>query len=245
MRLFGLIGYPLGHSFSKNYFSKKFENEGIEDCAYELFPVENIEKLPAILKANPQLQGLNVTIPYKREVLKYLNNNRVPEGLEACNCIVIGKGELTGYNTDVTGFERSFLEKWNPWQNKALILGAGGAAAAVIFVFKKLGISYLVAGRTKKAGVDFIYEELTGELIADTPVIVNCTPLGMYPKSETCPPILFKAVSDKHYLFDLVYNPVKTLFLAEGEKRGATIENGLNMLIYQAEEGWRIWNEAR
>lgn len=245
MRLFGLIGYPLGHSFSKNYFTKKFEREGISGCTYELFPIENIGKLPALLADNPQLEGLNVTIPYKREVLPFLTENHIPAGLDACNCIIIKRGKLSGYNTDVVGFEKSFSAKWKPQQNKALVLGTGGAASAVIFVLKKLGITYKTVGRSLKNGVDILYQQLDEAIIADYPVIINCTPVGTYPKVDECPPIPYTGIAPGHYLFDLVYNPAKTLFLQKGEERGATIENGYDMLVFQAEEAWRIWNEEK
>lgn len=245
MRLFGLIGFPLGHSFSKNYFTEKFLQEGITGCSYELFPLNGISELPGLLTANPSLEGLNITIPYKKEVLPLLTQSFIPQGLEACNCVVIKETKLIGYNTDVVGFEKSFLEHWKPSHRKALILGAGGAAEAVKFVFGKLQISYKVVGRTYKKGIDLLFNELTPGVIEENLVIVNCTPLGTYPKVEEYPPIPYDAVTPGHYFFDLVYNPSKTLFLQKAAGRGAIIENGYNMLVYQAEEAWRIWNDPR
>jgi shikimate dehydrogenase len=245
MRLFGLIGYPLGHSFSKTYFTEKFLREGIKDCSYELFPIKNISELPGLINANPSLEGLNITIPYKKEVLPFLTRSQIPAGLEACNCIVLDKGSIIGYNTDVAGFEKSFLDHWRPFQKQALILGGGGAAEAVKFVFQKLGISYLVAGRSPKKGIDILFSDISPALLLESPIIVNCTPLGTYPKIEEFPPIPYEAITSSHFLFDLVYNPSKTVFLTMGEKQGAIIENGYNMLVYQAEEAWRIWNEKQ
>ena len=242
MRLFGLIGYPLGHSFSKNYFTKKFEEGGIADCRYELFPITSISDLPGLLQANPNLEGLNITIPYKKDVLSYLAENRLPAGLAACNCISIRDARLTGYNTDVVGFEKSLLAQWKPHHNKSLVLGAGGASAAVVFVLKKLGIIYKVVGRNNKPGIDLTYNALNADLVKDHPLIINTTPLGTYPNVEECPLLPYEAITDQHYLFDLVYNPAQTLFLQKGEDQGAIIQNGYDMLVYQAEEAWRIWN---
>ena len=245
MRLFGLIGFPLSHSFSKNYFSKKFIEEGITDCRYELFPLASIKELPALLQDNPGLKGLNVTIPYKREVLAFLTDNNLPKGLDACNCININNGKLTGYNTDVAGFEKSFVIKLKAHHTSALVLGTGGAAAAVIFVLKKLGIDYKVVSRKHQAGVDFTYSELNEKIITEVPVIINTTPLGTYPKVEEYPLLPYQFLSEKHYLFDLVYNPAITSFLRKGEEQGAQIQNGYDMLVFQAEEAWRIWNSKQ
>lgn len=242
MRLFGLIGFPLSHSFSKNYFSKKFIEEGIEGCRYELFPIEDIRELPALLQNNSTLEGLNVTIPYKREVIPFLTNNELPQGLDACNCISIKHGKLTGYNTDVVGFEKSFIVKLLPHHTSALVLGTGGAAAAVIFVLKKLGIDYRIVSRKHNANMHYTYDELNGDVISEFPIIINTTPLGTYPKVEEYPQLPYDVLSDKHYLFDLVYNPAVTTFLSKGAEQGAQVQNGYDMLVYQAEEAWRIWN---
>jgi len=245
MRLFGLIGYPLGHSFSKSYFSKKFEEEAITDCRYELFPLRSIGELPSLLNSNPGLKGLNVTIPYKRDVLPYLSASQIPAGLDACNCISIDHGKLTGYNTDVIGFEKSFTSRLQPHHTNALVLGTGGAASAVIFVFKKLGIEYKVVSRNYKPGVDYIYEDLDEEVIQRHPVIINTTPLGTYPDVEKYPLLPYPLISFRHYLFDLVYNPATTLFLQKGAEQGAIIQNGYDMLVFQAEAAWSIWNAVK
>lgn len=243
MRQFGLIGYPLGHSFSKKYFTEKFEREQIADCSYELFPIPHIGELPALVNEHPFLHGLNVTIPYKQQVLSYLSSaDNMPVGLNACNCIRIENNKLIGYNTDVVGFEKSFITHLQPWHTAALVLGNGGAAAAVMYVLKKLGISYKVVSRQLHAGSHLTYDDITPSVLESFPVIINTTPLGTYPKTSEFPPLPYQ-VSDQHYFFDLVYNPAKTAFLQKGEERGAAIQNGYDMLVYQAEEAWRIWNE--
>jgi len=242
MRLFGLIGYPLSHSFSKKYFTDKFESEGIAGCFYELFPLPTIEALPPLLQKYPELEGLNVTIPYKLQVLAYLDESKIPAGLNACNCINITGGRLTGYNTDVTGFELSLLPLLRSWHKKALVLGNGGATAAVVFVLKKLGIDFDIVSRKKHDHSTLTYRDINKKIIADCYLIINTTPLGMQPDTGSCPDIPYQFITDRHLLYDLVYNPAKTLFLQQGEERGAAIKNGEEMLILQAEESWRIWN---
>lgn len=242
MRLYGLIGYPLSHSFSKKYFTEKFEREGLNDCRYELFPLSSIGELPQLLKDHPDLRGLNVTIPYKEQVLSYLNaENELVKAIRACNCIDIRNGQLKGYNTDVLGFERSLLEQWQPYHKKALILGTGGVSKAVQFILKKIGMSCRYVSR--KPGVNnFSYEQLTPSVMEEYTLIVNTTPLGMYPNITEAPPIPYQALTPRHYLFDMVYNPERTLFLRMGEERGAVIKNGYDMLEIQADESWKIWN---
>ncbi|HEY6503141.1 MAG TPA: shikimate dehydrogenase [Chitinophagaceae bacterium] len=243
MRLFGLIGYPLSHSFSKKYFSEKFEKEGIKDCRYELFSIDSIDGLKKILDQHHDLSGLNITIPYKEQVLSFLNEaDDIVKGIKACNCIRIKNGKLKGYNTDVTGFERSLKEKLKPHHTKALVLGTGGAAKAVEFVMRKFGIDYKNVSR-KPSVNNYSYEQLTPAVIASHPLIINTTPLGMHPAINEAPPIPFEALTTAHYLFDLVYNPERSLFLQKGEEKGAVIQNGYDMLVIQAEESWRIWNE--
>lgn len=242
MRLFGLIGYPLGHSFSKKYFTEKFEREGIAGCQYELFPIENIGLLPELLQQNPGLEGLNVTIPYKLQVLPFLTESNIPGGLGACNCIKIVNGQLTGYNTDVVGFEQSFVRQLQPSHTKALLLGNGGASAAVVHCLKKLGIDYKIVSRQPRPDSHLTYADITPALIKETPVIINCSPVGTYPNVNDCPTLAYESITNHHYLFDLVYNPTKTLFLQKGEEKGAAIQNGYDMLVGQAEEAWRIWN---
>lgn len=243
MRLYGLIGYPLSHSFSKKYFTEKFEREGLNDCRYELFPLSSIEDLPQLLKQHPELCGLNVTIPYKEQVLSYLHaENELVQAIRACNCIDIRNGKLKGYNTDVLGFERSLLEQWQPHHKKALILGTGGVSKAVQYIVQKMGLAYRYVSR--KPGVhNFSYEQLTPAIMQEYTLIVNTTPLGMYPNITEAPPIPYEALTPKHYLFDMVYNPEKTLFLKMGAERGAVIKNGYDMLEIQADESWEIWNK--
>lgn len=243
MRLFGLIGYPLGHSFSKKYFTRKFETEHIPDCRYELFPLSSIRELPALLNAHPDLEGLNITIPYKKAVLPFLNSSAVPEGLDACNCIRIREGKLHGYNTDVLGFEKSLTPLLTPTHQQALVLGNGGAAESIMFVLKKKGISFEVVSRQLHGQSTLTYADLTDDIIRQHTLIINTTPLGTYPDTEHCPEIPYEGITEKHLLYDLVYNPPETLFLKKGKAQGATIKNGEEMLVIQAEESWIFWNQ--
>jgi shikimate dehydrogenase len=243
MRLFGLIGHPLSHSFSKKYFTEKFEKEGRADCRYELFPIESIKEIPALLKQYPDLLGLNVTIPYKEQIIPFLNEkNNIVEQINACNCIHISKGKLKGYNTDVAGFELSLQPQLRSHHKKALILGTGGASKAVEFVLRQKGIAIHYVSRKEQPGY-YTYEQLTPALMADHTLIINTTPVGMYPSVDESPPIPYGSLTASHYLFDLVYNPAKTLFLQKGLERGAAIKNGEEMLVIQAEESWKIWND--
>lgn len=243
MRTYGLIGHPLSHSFSKRYFTEKFEREGISGCRYELFPLPAITDLPKLLEQVTDLCGLNVTIPYKQQVIPYLfEMDEVVRGTGACNCIRIEDGRLYGHNTDVTGFERSLLAGLKAGHDKALVLGTGGAAKAVHYVLKKLGISFREVSRNATRDV-LSYAQLDAGIVREHHLIVNTTPLGMYPDVSACPSIPYEALGPEHYLYDLVYNPARTLFLQKGEERGATVANGAEMLTIQAEESWRIWNE--
>lgn len=242
MPLYGLIGYPLSHSFSKKYFEEKFEKEGITNCRFENFSISSIDGFTAILENNKDLAGLAVTIPYKQEVLAFLHESKIPDGLSACNCIQVKQSKLIGFNTDYIGFEKSFTPLLQLHHTHALVLGNGGATAAVLFVLRKLGITYSVVSRELRIGSDLTYEALTKEMITASHIIINTTPLGMYPTIESFPPIPYGAVTGQHFLYDLVYNPEKTLFLQKGEEQGATIKNGADMLALQAEENWKIWN---
>mgnify|MGYP001265825851 CR=1 FL=1 len=241
--LFGLIGYPISHSFSKRYFSEKFEKEGLDHCRYELFPIASINLLPETLRNNPDLRGLNVTIPYKEAVLSYLDGfGEGVEAIGAVNVIDISDGKLIGYNSDVAGFElslRHFLGTDHP--EAALVLGSGGASKAVQFVLSKMNIPYQLVSRNPKTGL--VYEQLTRDILQTHRLIINTTPLGMSPQTETCPKIPFDWISPRHLLFDLVYNPEETLFLKKGQLQGARIKNGLDMLYIQAEKAWEIWNK--
>lgn len=242
MKRFGLIGYPLGHSFSKKYFTGKFEKEGITDCVFDLFPIPSIEEFPSLLKSYPDLKGLSVTIPYKQSVMQYLHEINIPAGIHACNSIKIDNGKLTGYNTDTVGFEKSFIELLKPHHKKALILGNGGATEAVSYVLQQLGIAYKIVSRKIHGTSTLTYGDIDEDIINEHMVIINATPLGTYPSVDTYPPIPYQFITARHYLFDLVYNPAKTVFLEKGENRGAAVKNGYDMLAIQAEASWEIWN---
>jgi len=247
MKRFGLIGYPLGHSFSKGYFTEKFIREGFSEYAYENFPLEFIEELPGLIECNPDLEGLNVTIPHKQAVIPYLNelDPRAAE-IGAVNCIKVtrsnGGVRLKGYNADAWGFEHSLLDMIGTQRPDALILGTGGASKAVAYVLTQLGISFHFVSRTGNGEHILSYHDLSPELITRTPLIINTTPLGTYPNTDTLPAIPYEAIGRGHFLHDLVYNPAETTFLREGRLRGATVKNGYAMLLGQAERSWEIWN---
>jgi shikimate dehydrogenase len=242
MRAFGLIGYPLGHSFSKKYFTDKFEREGITGNVYELYPLEQIGQIEELLNSNPSLAGLNVTIPYKEQVIAYLDSMSPVVGeIGACNCIHIQDGRLMGHNTDVIGFSRSLLPKLKPHHKQALILGTGGSSKAVAYTLKELNIPFLQVSRSPSEGM-IGYEEMDQSMLEAHTLLINTTPVGMYPDIEKAPAIPYQFIGADHYLFDLVYNPVRTRFLQEGALRGATVENGSDMLVIQAEASWEIWN---
>jgi len=243
MNRYGLIGYPLSHSFSEGFFADKFRQQGITDCIYQNFPLENIQDIQKLLGDFSDLKGLNVTIPYKEKVLPYLtNSNEIVKTIGACNCIRIQGKDLIGYNTDAIGFEKSLVKHLQPHHSRALILGEGGAAKAVAYTLKKLGIEHLnVVRRGKPDGHKILFTELTPTLINLHAVIINTTPVGMYPNIDECPMINYDALTPRHYLYDLIYNPEKTLFLQRGELQGAFIKNGYEMLVLQAEESWKIW----
>jgi shikimate dehydrogenase len=245
MRRYGLIGFPLGHSFSGKYFREKFQRESIEDCQYSLFEISSVASLPQILK-DPDLRGLNVTIPYKESVIPFLHKkDPVVEQTGACNCIDINRGVLTGYNTDVIGFEVSLSEKLTDRDKRALVLGTGGSAKAVAWVLQKMGIEFLCVSRKKTDLPQQIsYKDLDEKIMQTHTLVINSTPLGMFPETETCPEIPYEFIGPEHYLFDLVYNPEKTVFLKKGESAGARIKNGSDMLSIQAEASWTIWNSS-
>lgn len=242
MRLFGLIGYPLSHSFSKKYFTEKFEREKLEDCRYENFPISAIGELENILQQNSELKGLNVTIPYKESVTAFLNDaTDIVKKTGACNCIKMTGNKLIGFNTDIAGFKNSLIKELKPHHNTALILGTGGAAKAVGYVLKTLNISYKFVSR-RASDTNLSYEKLNADIISRHTLIINTTPLGMLPDVNKAPFIPYEYLTPEHFLFDLIYNPPKTLFLKKGEECGAAIQNGLKMLEIQAEESWKIWN---
>lgn len=241
MKRYGLIGRTLKHSFSKTYFTNKFAENGIADCEYDNFELKTIDEFPLLFSAYPDLKGLNVTIPYKEDVLPFLTSaNEVVQEIGACNCIKVEGKELTGYNTDVVGFRQSLEPKLRPHHTDALILGTGGAAKAIEYVMNLLGINYKMVSRTKTETI-LGYDDISEAVLAGHQLIINTTPLGMYPNMESAPAIPYRFLTPEHFLFDIIYNPEKTVFLQEGEKRGAQFCNGYEMLIGQAEESWRIW----
>lgn len=246
IRLYGLIGYPLTHSFSKKYFDEKFEREGLIHYRFENFSISSIDELKDILRKNrKELSGLAVTIPYKQLVLRHLHSmSAIPDGIRACNCIKIVDGKLIGFNTDWFGFEKSFTPLLQQHHTRALVLGNGGATEAVCFVLKRLGIHFEIVSRKLHDGSTLTYNDLSEKIIKEHQVIINTTPLGTFPDVHVFPLIPYKAISSVHYLFDLIYNPEKTVFLQKGEEMGATIKNGADMLTIQADENWRIWNSG-
>ena len=251
--IFGLLGRTLSHSFSKGYFTEKFEKLGIEkENKYELFELKTIEEFPDLLKKyGDQIKGLNVTIPYKQEIIPFLDEiDEAAKKIGAVNTIKIvndtGKKSLIGYNTDYWGFRWS-LEKWMEFNEikpkKALVLGKGGAAKAVVVALADLGVAVQYVSRKKEADT-ITYDELTESVMNEHLLIVNTTPLGMYPNTENCPEIPYKYLSNKHLLYDLVYNPLETLFLKKGiENQVKSVHFGLEMLHGQAEKAWEIWGE--
>lgn len=239
MALYGLIGYPLTHSFSPAYFNDKFEREGI-DAVYKAFPLRTINDLPALIEQYPQLVGLNVTIPYKEQVIPYLDAiDEAAKVIEAVNCIHISNDKRTGYNTDYTGFMKSMLPLQKIRYRHALVLGSGGASKAVQYALQQLDIIPTVVSRTDG---DINYDTLTVDMVEANKLIVNTTPLGMYPDTDNYPPIPYHALGRQHLLYDVIYNPELTTFLKKGRQQGASIKNGYEMLVLQAEESWRIWN---
>ncbi len=243
MKLYGLIGYPLGHSFSKQYFTQKFEKENLSDCFFELFPLIKIDELTNLIQSQLSLKGLCVTIPYKQSVIPFLNSiSEEANNIGAVNCIEILPQGLKGHNTDVVGFEQSFIPHLKPHHSKALVLGTGGASKAVQFVLNKLKIPFLFVSRVPAGNHCIGYNKINKELLEEYTVIINCTPLGMYPNEDAMPELPYQNLSSQHYLYDLIYTPAETKFLQQGKQRGATIKNGYEMLLIQAEENWRIWS---
>jgi shikimate dehydrogenase len=244
----GLIGYPLGHSFSAGYFAEKFKKEAIKGFRYDNFPIESIGKFPELIENNPDLIGLNVTIPYKEQVIPFLDE-LTPEAqsIGAVNTIKIlrkdgEKPYLIGHNTDCFGFQESLKPLLRGYHHKALILGTGGAAKAVEYVLKNIGLEVRYVSRNPDSEGIYKYEELEGEVFNIFKVIVNSTPLGMHPNVDNCPPIPYELLNSENLLYDLVYNPAETLFLKKGKVKGALIQNGLPMLQLQAEGAWKFWN---
>ena len=243
MNRFGLIGYPLGHSFSQQYFNNKFKTENLNDCFFELFPIENIASFPELLSTYNDLKGLAVTIPYKETIINFLTSiDEAASEIGAVNCIKISSQKIIGFNTDVIGFENSIKPILKTHHKKALILGTGGGSKAVQFVFKKLGIEFLLVSRTKN-NQHIKYQEINEMICNEYNIIVNATPVGMNPQIDVCPEIPFQFLNEKHLFFDLIYNPAETLFLKKGKELGAQTKNGHEMLITQAEANWKVWNQ--
>ncbi|WP_316810686.1 shikimate dehydrogenase [Pedobacter heparinus] len=246
MRKFGLIGYPLSHSFSKKFFTEKFKKEHITDCEYELYPIENIELFVKLWSDNPELYGINVTIPYKVQVLPFLDEmDEAATAIGAVNCILIGRKNaeqcIKGYNTDAYGFEESLKPLLEPHHRKALIFGDGGAAKAIKYVLNKLNFPFLVVTR-KPTEHSIPYDAVDEAVLREYTILVNTTPLGMSPNVGTCPDIPYHLLSDKHIGYDLVYNPEETSFLKQVREQGGKTKNGLEMLHLQAIRSWEIWN---
>jgi shikimate dehydrogenase len=246
MRKFGLIGYPLEHSFSKKYFTEKFSREKIKDCSYENYPLTIIGQLPDLILSE-NIEGLNVTIPYKSAVIKFLDRiDPEADAVGAVNVLRIErskeKTELVGFNSDIAGIRDTLLPVINYKIRNALVLGTGGSSKAVCFVLKEINVHYTLISREKKYGC-LTYSEISPEVFMETQLIVNTTPLGMYPDTGSKPDLKYDQLGNNHILFDLVYNPEITSFLEMGKKKGCTILSGLKMLHSQAERSWEIWND--
>lgn len=261
MKKFGLIGFPLSHSFSKKYFEEKFQRaclpdrqEQITDCSYDLFELKTIEELPSLLKSNPELVGINVTIPYKESVIPFLDSiSDEAKEIGAVNCIRWNNGKLEGWNTDCYGFENSFLKHFDKSNNKVesvfkapfgglgavFVLGTGGSSKAVCYVLKKLNLPFTKVSR-KKENNCIAYEEISA-LMQERNIFINTSPLGMFPNENEYPNIPYDKLSANDFLFDLIYNPTETLFLKKGKAMGTKTQNGLEMLELQAEKSWQIW----
>lgn len=250
MKVFGLIGRNIHYSFSKKYFSEKFLKKNIINSIYKLFDIENINKLKEFLRLKKRdLSGLNVTIPYKQNIIHFIDDiSTDASNVGAVNTIEIMQKGYIGYNTDIFGFEFSFKKHIKFHHKKALILGTGGASKAVIFVLKKLGIDYRCVSRNEyysnknEYSKNFTYEEITKYVLKDFKVIINCTPVGTYPNINDCPKIPYWEIYQKHYLYDMVYNPIESRLLREGRKMGCFTKNGFEMLQLQADKAWSLWN---
>ncbi len=240
---FGLVGKNISYSFSRGYFADKFSNEGLPHT-YVNFDLQSIDDLKEIIENTSNLKGLNVTIPYKEDVISLLDKlNKRAKKIGAVNTIKIKKGKLIGFNTDYDGFKNSLKPHLKKHHKRALILGTGGASKAIAYALKKLSIEYHYVSRTKKEDVTYTYSELTEDIITSFQIIINCTPIGTFPNINEYPDIPYDGLTDKHILYDLIYNPEETKFLYCGKLKGATIINGLEMLKLQAEKSWEIWNK--
>jgi shikimate dehydrogenase len=240
---FGLVGKDISYSFSKGYFKKKFEALGLSNHAYNNFDLQSISEFPTIFKNTSNIQGINVTIPYKEEVIQFLDDIDVAaKKIGAVNTIKFSKNGMIGYNTDAYGFQKSVEPYLKNHHKKALILGTGGASKAIAFVLEELGITFSFVSRSGKNN-GFKYQEITEDIISEHTLIINCSPVGTFPNVEEKPAIQYNSIRKEHLLFDLIYNPTETAFLAKGKANGATICNGHRMLEFQAEKSWSIWNQ--
>jgi len=239
---YGLIGKDISYSFSRGYFKKKFEDMGLNQCQYQNFDLQSISEFPTIFKNTENVKGLNITIPYKEEVMAFLDDmDMAAKKIGAVNTIKFTKNGLVGFNTDAYGFEKSIEPYLKEHHKKALILGTGGASKAIAFVLDELGINFSFVSRSGKNN-GYTYGELNDDIIADHNLIINCSPVGTFPKIEEKPAIPYSQINKQHLLFDLIYNPEETAFLAAGKANGASICNGHKMLEFQAEKSWEIWN---
>lgn len=242
MTKYGIIGYPLGHSFSRGFFTEKFARESI-DAQYLNFEIPDVAMLSDVLRDNPELRGLNVTLPHKQAVIPLLDEMS-EEAMEigAVNVIRVRNGKLKGFNSDIIGFTNSIKSLLQPHHRKALVLGTGGASKAIRVGLNRLGIEWTYVSRSPREGM-VTYEDITAETLQEYTVIVNCSPVGMFPKVDAAPAIPYELLSPQHLLFDCVYNPEETLFMKKGRAQGATVKNGLEMLHLQAVASWKFWNE--
>ncbi len=248
LRKYGLIGFPLTHSFSPDFFTKKFSKEGLDHMSYQAYELHNLIDFPALIQREFHLFGLNVTIPHKEKIIPYLDHlSTEAEAITAVNTIVIKRDSenivCTGHNTDCTAFEKSLIKLIGKHRPQALVLGTGGASKAVTFVLQKINIPYRMVSR-QESSTSLSYEQVNHQLLKEYRLVINTTPLGMYPKSGQRPSIPYEALTNQHFLFDLIYNPAETAFLAAGKNAGASTCNGLEMLHLQAEASWRIWQKA-
>ena len=246
MKQLGLIGYPLSHSFSKKYFDEKFQKLNLSDYSFSVFSMENINQFPALINEHKNLIGLSVTIPHKETVIPFLDEvDKVAKEIGAVNCIKIANGKLKGYNTDALGFKQSLRPFLDINHTRALVFGTGGAAKAVAHTLKKLNIDVWYVTRKKNADLpnSFTYKDLSEEIVSACKLLVNTTPVGMHPNEHEFPALPYNAITAQHLVYDLTYNPAETLFLKKAKEQGALISNGFNMLCFQADEAWRIWNE--
>ncbi len=242
MNQYGLIGYPLTHSFSKTYFEQKFVNENLHQHRFELFPIPEINEFEEIIISQKDLKGLAVTIPHKQTIMPLLSAiSDEAKAIGAVNCVKVNEGKTIGFNTDVVGFEKSLKPLLQQQYNHALVLGTGGASKAVQYVLHKLSIPFLLVSRFNNKG-SITYQQLNEKLFEENLLIINTTPVGMTPNEDECPNIPYQYLTKNHLLYDLIYKPAKTVFLQKGEQQGCVIKNGFEMLILQAEENWKIWN---